>query len=69
MARIDLFVEKASGKIFINEVNTIPGFTQISMYPKLWQASGIAYQELLSKLIDLALARAQRKQKIKRTWS
>lgn len=54
MARIDFFL-KADGSIFLNEVNTIPGFTSISMYPKLLEASGVAYGELLDKLIDLAL--------------
>lgn len=55
MARVDFFIEKRGGKIFLNEVNTIPGFTSISMYPKLWEANGIPFRELISKLIDLAL--------------
>jgi D-alanine-D-alanine ligase len=55
MARVDFFVEKRGGKIFLNEVNTIPGFTSISMYPKLWEADGILFRELISKLIELAL--------------
>ncbi len=55
MARVDFFVEKRGGKIYLNEVNTIPGFTSISMYPKLWEANGIPFRELVSKLIDLAL--------------
>jgi D-alanine-D-alanine ligase len=55
MARVDFFIEKRGGKIFLNEVNTIPGFTSISMYPKLWEAGGIPFRELVSKLIDLAL--------------
>jgi D-alanine-D-alanine ligase len=55
MARVDFFLEKKGGKIFLNEVNTIPGFTSISMYPKLWEASGIPFRELTSKLIELAL--------------
>jgi D-alanine-D-alanine ligase len=55
MARVDFFIEKRGGKIFLNEVNTIPGFTSISMYPKLWEANGIPFRELVSKLIDLAL--------------
>jgi D-alanine-D-alanine ligase len=55
MARVDFFLEKKGGKIFLNEVNTIPGFTSISMYPKLWEASGIPFRELIDKLIDLAL--------------
>ena len=55
MARADFFIEQGSGKIFINELNTIPGFTQFSMYPKLWQASGLSYSELIDRLIQLAL--------------
>ncbi len=55
MARVDFFIEKRGGKIFLNEVNTIPGFTSISMYPKLWEADGIPFRELITKLIDLAL--------------
>jgi len=56
MARVDFFLEKrASGKLFLNEVNTIPGFTSISMYPKLWEATGIPFRELIDKLIALAL--------------
>jgi D-alanine-D-alanine ligase len=55
MARVDFFVEKRGGRIYLNEVNTIPGFTSISMYPKMWEASGIPFRELLDKLIELAL--------------
>ena len=55
MARVDFFLEKKGGRIFLNEVNTIPGFTSISMYPKLWEASGIVFRELIDKLIELAL--------------
>jgi D-alanine-D-alanine ligase len=57
MARVDFFVEKASDKIYLNEINTIPGFTSISMYPKLWEASGIPYPKLLDRLIELAIER------------
>ncbi len=57
MARIDFFLEKETNKLYINEVNTLPGFTQISMYSKLWKASGIPYRELLDRLIELALER------------
>jgi D-alanine-D-alanine ligase len=60
MARVDFFIEKETGEIFINELNTIPGFTEISMYPKLWQASGLTFADLLIELIDLALARHRR---------
>lgn len=69
MARADLFLDKHSGEFIFNEINTIPGFTQISMYPKLWEASGLSYQNLLSRLIDLALARHERKQGLKRDWA
>ena len=55
MARVDFFLEKKTGKLYLNEVNTIPGFTSISMYPKLWEASGIPFRELVDKLIELAL--------------
>ena len=65
MARVDFFIEKRGGKIFLNEVNTIPGFTSISMYPKLWKANGIQFRELLSKLIDLALEQHREKARTK----
>jgi len=57
MARVDVFVSP-DNKIWVNEVNTLPGFTNISMYPKLWEASGIPYTELITKLIHLALEQA-----------
>ena len=57
MARVDLFLERGSGKFWVNEVNTIPGFTSISMYPRLWGLSGLPYPELLDELIRLALER------------
>lgn len=60
MARVDFFVDKKTERIYLNEVNTIPGFTSISMYPKLWEASGIGYSELIDRLIDLALKRSNR---------
>lgn len=65
MARVDLFLDKGTGQFYFNEINTIPGFTQISMYPKLWLASGLSYQDLLTRLIRLAMARHQRKQNLK----
>ena len=55
MARCDFFLERRGGKIFLNELNTIPGFTSISMYPKLWEASGLPYPKLIDRLIELAL--------------
>jgi D-alanine-D-alanine ligase len=55
MARADFFLEKKTGRIFVNELNTIPGFTSISMYPKMWEASGVSYTKLIDRLIQLAL--------------
>ncbi len=57
MARVDFFLEKETHKLFINEINTIPGFTSISMYPKMFLAAGLSYSELISRLIDLAFER------------
>jgi D-alanine-D-alanine ligase len=67
MARVDFFLEHRTGRILLNEINTIPGFTSISMYPKLWEASGLPYRELLSRLIELALAQHREKQRTKYT--
>ena len=69
MARVDLFLEKPTGKFFVNEINTLPGFTSISMYPKLWEASGLAYSDLLDRLIELALERHAEKKKLKTKYS
>ncbi len=55
LARVDFFVEKGTNKIYLNEINTLPGFTNISMYPMLWGATGIPYSELLDRVIDLAI--------------
>ena len=63
LARVDFFLEKESGQVYINEVNTMPGFTQISMYPKLWEASGLTYAQLLDRLVELAIERHQDKQR------
>ena len=57
MARVDFFVEKETNRIYLNELNTIPGFTKISMYPKLWEASGLPYSKLVDRLIELAMER------------
>jgi D-alanine-D-alanine ligase len=57
MARVDFFLEKETNQIFINEINTIPGFTSISMYPKMFLAAGVSYPELVSRLIELAFER------------
>jgi len=68
MARVDLLLDRTSDKLFFNELNTIPGFTSISMYPKLWEASGIGYTELLSRLVDLAISRHKRKKALVREF-
>ncbi|MFQ5577820.1 MAG: D-alanine--D-alanine ligase family protein, partial [Anaerolineae bacterium] len=62
LARVDFLLDKATGRLYLNEVNTMPGFTAISMYPKLWAASGISYPELIDRLIELALERHADKQ-------
>ncbi len=69
MARVDCFLERPTGQFYINEINTIPGFTSISMYPKLWEHSGLTYPSLLTKLIDLALERHARKSRLRRDYS
>ncbi|HSA13541.1 MAG TPA: D-alanine--D-alanine ligase, partial [Spirochaetota bacterium] len=66
MARVDFFLEKGSGSFFLNEINTLPGFTRISMYPKLWKESGIEYSQLIDRLIGLALDRHRKRMKLKR---
>jgi D-alanine-D-alanine ligase len=66
MARVDFLLSGSTGDLFINELNTIPGFTSISMYPKLWEATGLPYKELLSRLIDLALDRQADRERTKK---
>lgn len=68
MARVDLFLDRDTGTLYVNELNTIPGFTAISMYPKLWEASGVPYAELIQRLIDLALERHAQRSRLKRTY-
>jgi D-alanine-D-alanine ligase len=68
MARVDFLVRKRTHQIFFNEINTIPGFTSISMYPKLWKASGISYSQLLDRLIKLALERHQERTRLTTTF-
>jgi D-alanine-D-alanine ligase len=65
--RVDMFL-KGNGDVLVNEINTIPGFTAISMYPKLWEASGISYTELIDRLIQLALERFAKEQKLKTSY-
>ncbi len=67
MSRVDMFLTK-SGKLYINEINTIPGFTNISMYPKLWEKTGISQTKLITKLINLAIQRFQKQSKLKTTF-
>jgi len=67
MARVDFFLESSTGKVFVNEINTIPGFTEISMYPKLWEASGLPFGRLLDELIRLGFeSHAARKKNVER---
>lgn len=68
MARIDLFLDKDSQRIYFNEINSIPGFTQISMYPKLMSASGISYSDLLTRLVMLAMDRHHRRSQLNRSY-
>jgi D-alanine-D-alanine ligase len=63
MARVDFFYEEGGRGFLCNEINTIPGFTPISMYPKLWQASGVSYSQLLDELIELAFDRHSRRRR------
>ncbi|PYS09413.1 MAG: D-alanine--D-alanine ligase A [Acidobacteria bacterium] len=65
MARVDLFLERTTGKFYVNEINTLPGFTSISMYPKLWETSGIPYPQLIDRLITLAIERHAEKNKLR----
>ena len=57
LARVDFLIDGKTLEVYLSEVNTMPGFTSVSMYPKLWEASGVAYAELIDKLIALALER------------
>ncbi len=68
MARVDFLLDKDNGEIFLNELNTIPGFTPISMYPKLWEASGLPYKDLIDELILLALQRKEEKDQLLRKY-
>jgi len=68
LSRVDFFVHKETMEITLNEVNTLPGFTPISMYPQLWAASGLAYPDLIDRLIELAIEQHQSKQSLKRSF-
>jgi D-alanine-D-alanine ligase len=69
LARVDFFVERETQRVFVNEINTMPGFTSISMYPKLWEASGLAYRDLIDQLIELALSRHRDKHRTSTHYS
>ena len=68
MARVDFFVEKDTNKVYLNELNSIPGFTKISMYPKLWEASGLPYPKLVDRLIELAMERKAERDRTSHTY-
>ena len=68
LGRADFLLDRNDGQIYLNEINTIPGFTRISMYPKLWEVTGIPYPELLERLIDLALERFTEKSELETTF-
>jgi D-alanine-D-alanine ligase len=65
LARVDFFLERSSGRVLVNEINTMPGFTSISMYPRLWEASGLSYPELLARLVSLAAERHSRRERLR----
>ena len=64
-ARVDFFVDRSAGRVLVNEINTIPGFTSISMFPKMWEATGLAYPDLLDRLVQLGLERHQARARLK----
>lgn len=68
MSRVDFLVDRKTNKVYLNEINTIPGFTSISMYPKLWEATGISYSQLINQLIELAVSSWKERQKLKTNY-
>jgi D-alanine-D-alanine ligase len=68
LARVDFLLDKEDNRLYVNELNTIPGFTQISMYPKLWEASGLPYPQLIDRLIELAMERKQERDHTERRY-
>jgi len=68
LARVDFFLDRESGRWYVNELNSLPGFTDVSMYPRLWAASGLPYPALLDRLIELALERGRTRQGLERTY-
>ena len=69
LGRVDLLLDRDNGRLYLNEINTIPGFTSISMYPKLWEATGVSYPELLDRLIGLALERHEETASLERSFA
>lgn len=65
LSRVDFFLSEKSGEIIVNEINTMPGFTKVSMYPKMWEASGISYTELITRLIELSIKRFEKERVLK----
>ena len=68
MARVDFLLEQESDRLYLNEINTIPGFTKISMYPKMWEATGLPYAALLDRLVDFGMARHQQRTQLTRSY-
>lgn len=68
LSRVDFFLDRETGELYLNEINTMPGFTKISMYPKLWEASGLGYSQLLDELIRLALDNSRQRQALKTSY-
>lgn len=68
MSRVDFFLDRKTNELYLNEINTIPGFTKISMYPKMWEASGLPYSELLDELIRLAIENFEQRRKLKTSY-
>ena len=64
MGRIDFFIQ-SNGRVLVNEINTLPGFTEISMYPKMWQATGTSYSKLIDRLIQLAIQRHRSEKRLR----
>jgi D-alanine-D-alanine ligase len=69
LARVDFFLDRGSGQFYFNEINTLPGFTSISMYPKMMEANGVPYAEVLTRLVDLALDRHQQRRSLERNYA
>jgi D-alanine-D-alanine ligase len=68
LARVDFFLDRESGELFLNELNSLPGFTEVSMYPRLWEATGLPYPQLLDRLIELAIERHRRRAALETTY-